>query len=79
MTGKASAKRDVILRALRTEVERRYGQQMSYLNTVDGEYFSGHVYALYQDNKKLSFVVTDWGNVCIGFNKDWLERTRSYY
>ena len=49
--GKAYEKRSVIMNALKTEVERRQGQQMKSMDA------DRNIYCLFQDNGKLSFAI----------------------
>ena len=68
LSGKASEKRSVVINALKTEIERRYGQTMLKMDV------GAEVYGLFQDSAKLSFAI-DVSNVTlyVSFTEGYLS------
>ena len=70
LSGKASEKRDAVVNALKTEIERRHRQSM--LSDAD----RGSNYTLYQDDGKLNFRIDASSNVLllwVAYNKEGLN------
>ena len=62
--GKAYEKRNIIMNALKTEIERRQGQPMKKIDA------DKKIYCLFQDNEKLSFVIDmDNATLQVAFKK----------
>jgi hypothetical protein len=68
---KAGEKRSVVVNALKTEIERRYGQKMKSMNDV---------YCLLQDNGKFSFAIVNgmdegdpFTTLIVAFSKKYLS------